>query len=70
LRNFEDPKIAIGSKKKIDDLESILSGNAKAMSKEKMSPIRHSTLCKSMKIDVKGCKRNRSRDGCNVLKNC
>jgi len=25
---------------------------------EKMSPIRHSTLCKSMKIDVKGCKKN------------
>ena len=24
----------------------------------KMSPIRHSTLCKSMKIDVKGCKQN------------
>jgi hypothetical protein len=22
---------------------------------EKMSPIRHSTLCKSMRIDVKGC---------------
>ena len=35
-----------------------------------MSPIRHSTLCKSMKIDVKECDRNCSCNGCNLLKNC
>jgi hypothetical protein len=35
-----------------------------------MSPIRHSTLCKSMKIDVKGLHKNGSCNGCNLLKNC
>jgi hypothetical protein len=38
--------------------------------KAKMSPIRHSTLCKSMKFDVKDCKQNWSCNGCNLLKNC
>ena len=36
----------------------------------KMSPIRHPTLCKSMKFDVKNCTRNCFCDGCNLLKNC
>lgn len=35
-----------------------------------MSPIRHSTLCESMKFEVKDCQGNFSRDGCNLLKNC
>jgi hypothetical protein len=50
-------------------MELIISGNAQAKPL-KMSPIRHSTLCKSMIMDIKDCAQNCSCFGCNLLKNC